>query len=191
MASNAEGYTLFAQLGPYAGVAGSCALVAVMPDYDSGFYSNVPGAAIGDVATFFHTGVGGWLQDPSVLVSRLISSDTNWNAHISPDGTLGVGVPQEVTNTQSTTAATSSAATTTTTPSAPGSCNLVKVKSGTVSCATALSVANAALATGHQNPNTTVTEQGFACYVYPYEVDCSGSAGSFSALYGTVGPQTP
>jgi hypothetical protein len=190
MSENTQGYTLFAEVGTYDGVAGSCGIVAVMPDYYGGYYSNQPGATPADVATVFYTCSSGWCQAQSTPEASLPATATNWNAHVSPDGSLGLGAPQVVTNTQSQTSASSSAATTTALPTAPGSCNLVSVKSGTVSCATALSVANAAIANPQANANTTVTEQGFACYVYPYEVDCSSSTATFSALYGTTGSQT-
>jgi len=189
MASNSEGYTLFAEVGSEDGVAGSCAVSAALPDYDSGFYSNVPGAAVSDSAVFFSTCTGGWCQGQSALVSSLPSTNTDWNAHISPDGSLALGVPQAVTHQQSTTPATTTPAATTTTPSAPSSCGLVSVKSGSISCATALAVANAAIASGQGGPNTTVSEQGFACYVYPYEIDCSSASASFDAAYGSTGKQ--
>jgi hypothetical protein len=189
MSENTEGYTLFAEVGIYEGVAGSCGIVAVLPDYDSGYYSNQPGAMPADVATIFYTCASGRCQAQSTPEGSLPATATNWNAHVVPDGAIGLGTPQAVTNTQSET--TSSAATTTSSlPSAPGSCGLVSVKSGSVSCATVLSVANAAIANPRAGPNNTVAEQGFACYVYPYEVDCSSSTASFSALYGTVGDQS-
>jgi hypothetical protein len=78
---------------------------------------------------------------------------------------------------------------TSTGPSAPSSCHLVSVKSGSVSCRTALAVANAAIAGGKGGPNKTVAEQGFACDAFPYEVDCASQTASFSAAYGSTGEQ--
>jgi peptidylprolyl isomerase len=108
----------------------------------------------------------------------------------TPSGPTAPATPSTATSPSNTTTTTTTPATTTTTPSAPSSCGLVSVKAGDVSCAAALAAANAAIASGEGGPNTTVSEQGFACYVYPYEVDCSSATASFSVAYGSTGQQT-
>lgn len=189
-ATQTHGFTLFARFGEYGGEPGSCSVLIALPDYNGSFYSNVPGADVNGVATAFHSCVsgGGWCQLPSYQAAELPS---NWNAHISPDGRIGIGTPAAYTKQTATTTETTETTSTetTSTPTAPGDCGLVKVKAGTVGCVAALAAANAAVANPQGNPNSTVSEHGFGCYVYPYEVDCSGAAGSFSAMFGTVGSQ--
>jgi hypothetical protein len=69
-------------------------------------------------------------------------------------------------------------------------CRAVTVKSGSISCASALSIAEAAISSDQQTDNLNPTVKGFSCNVYPYEVDCASAGTSFSTNFGDTGQQS-
>jgi len=117
IAYDAQGLALFATLGVYNGVVGSCAFVAPLLSSSNGNYTNVPGSGVAQYAVLYYTctnGEAGWCQGQSVPENALPANATQWNAHVSSDGSIGLGVPPATTQSQASSTATTTTASTTT-----------------------------------------------------------------------------
>ena len=101
-----EGVSLFATVGTELQSPGECAVVIAGVNPPTG--SNQPDGSIGEAAQFFHScdaNPSGWCQGAGGPVSNLPTNATQWNAQMSPDGALALGVPPNATTSATTVAA--------------------------------------------------------------------------------------
>ncbi len=67
------------------------------------------------------------------------------------------------------------------------SCEAVNITTGDISCAKAAAITDAVLSAGADEPDQPITVDGYECYPYPYEIDCSSAKTAFQSHYGTSG----